>query len=90
MVYYCLPCDAFVGVHKGSDIPFGTLANAELRKLRKQAHEQFDLLWKTGRMSRSSAYNWLAQKMNKPAEKTHIAMFGVDDCKRVIELCEKA
>jgi len=29
MIYWCRPCDAYVGVLKGTDIPFGTLANAE-------------------------------------------------------------
>ena len=36
MIYYCKPCNAWVGVHKGSGAPLGTLANAELRAYRRK------------------------------------------------------
>ena len=31
MIYICKPCDAYVGVHKGTDKALGRLANKELR-----------------------------------------------------------
>lgn len=31
MAYLCRPCNAYVGVHSGTDRPKGSLANAELR-----------------------------------------------------------
>lgn len=46
MIYDCRPCDAYVGVHKGSNIPLGRLANAELRKWKQAAHAAFDPLWR--------------------------------------------
>ncbi|MFB5268120.1 zinc-finger-containing protein [Paenibacillus enshidis] len=37
---------AYVGVHDGTDIPLGRLANRELRELKKQCHALFDPVWK--------------------------------------------
>lgn len=44
-IYYCKDCDAYVGVHKGSEQSLGRLANKELRKAKKLAHHYFDQLW---------------------------------------------
>jgi hypothetical protein len=90
MVYYCAPCDAYVGVHKGTDRPLGRLANAELRKWRNKAHASFDPLWKFGRYrgKRSAAYGWLADMMGLPKSETHIAMFDVENCQRVVTIME--
>ena len=86
LIHICDSCGAFVGCHKGTSNPLGTLANAELRELRKQAHEVFDSLWKTKRMSRGQAYKWLSKELNKPQELTHIGMFEIEDCRKVIGL----
>lgn len=52
MIYLCHPCNAWVGVHKGTNKPLGRLANAELREAKKAAHEAFDKIWKSGSSSR--------------------------------------
>ena len=44
-IYYCKDCDAYVGVHKGSEQSLGRLANKELREAKKKAHYYFDQLW---------------------------------------------
>ena len=80
-------CDVFVGAHKHDDKPKGTLANRQLRQWRKNAHTVFDPLWKSGKMSRSQAYKWLAQELGLPAKQTHIAMFDVDICQQVVKIC---
>lgn len=89
MVYLCRACNAYVGVHKGTDRPLGRLANAELRHWKKAAHAEFDPLWQYGRFQgrRKAAYRWLSEKMGLPESKTHIGMFDVALCKRVIEIC---
>jgi len=91
MIYLCRPCNAYVGVHRGSNKPLGRLANAELRQWKQAAHAAFDPLWKTGRFrgKRNGAYKWLAAQMGLPVEETHIGMFDVEKCKRVIQICEK-
>lgn len=45
----------------------------------------FDRLWKGGKMSRKSAYAWLAIKLGMPKNKCHIGMFDVDLCERVVQ-----
>ncbi|MPQ56379.1 zinc-finger-containing protein [Duganella sp. FT27W] len=45
LIYLCRPCDAYVGVHKGTETPLGRLANAELREWKKRAHAAFDPVW---------------------------------------------
>lgn len=89
MIYLCRACNAYVGVHKGTDRPLGRLANAELRHWKKAAHAEFDPLWQYGRFKgrRKAAYRWLSEKMGLPEDETHIGMFDIDRCKRVIEIC---
>lgn len=89
MVYICKPCDAYVGVHDGSNKALGRLANKELRYWKKQAHHYFDQIWKSNLKNRHQAYAWASEKLNVPADYTHIGMFGVDTCKRLVELCKK-
>lgn len=87
MIYYCKPCNAWVGVHKGSGTPLGTLANAELRAYRRKAHGLFDRIWRRRWMSRGKAYAWLSEQMGLAKEETHIGMFSIEQCKIVIDLC---
>lgn len=89
--YLCRNCRAFVGVHPGTDTPLGTLANEELRKWRKEAHFWFDRIWKkpTRITTRYNAYGYLARKMGLPREETHIGMFEIEQCKKVIEFSKE-
>lgn len=89
MIYLCRPCNAYVGVHKGTDKPKGSLADERLRAWRQAAHAAFDPLWKFGRFygRRRAAYQWLAQKTGLPPSKTHIGMFDVEQCREAIEIC---
>lgn len=85
--YLCSPCDAYVGCHPNTTDPMGCLANAELRKNKLLAHNCFDKLWKSGKMTRSSAYKFLAGEMGIEAKDCHIGMFTVHQCKRVMAIC---
>ena len=87
--YQCVPCDAYVGCHPETDKPLGRLANAELRKAKMNAHAAFDPVWRSGKMNRSSAYKWLAEKMGIAPQNCHIGMFDVDECRAVIEIARK-
>lgn len=83
--FQCAPCDAYVGCHKATGKPLGTLANSYLREARKEAHFYFDAIWSHGTIeSRSLAYKWLSDKMQLPSHKTHIAMFSLEQCRQVI------
>lgn len=80
-------CDAFVGVDKrDGKTPLGTMANKELRELRKVCHnDYFDPLWKSGKVTRKEAYKHLQLLMNLPREEAHIAMFNIEQCKKLIQ-----
>lgn len=90
MLWACLKCQAWVGVHKGSTKPLGILANAELRTLKMRVHQVFDRLWKSGTVSRTKAYKWLAEQMQIPPNKCHIGMFNDVMCKRALEVIAAA
>ena len=85
-MYMCWDCDAYVGTHKGTTKPLGRLANKELGHWTVQAHNAFDIKWRGALMSRKDAYRWLSKSLDIPIEQTHIGMFDVDICKRVVEM----
>lgn len=89
MMYLCRHCEAYVGVHDGTDIPLGRLADSRLRYWKKVAHRAFDPLWKNGRFRghRDAAYRWLSGRMELPPEETHIGMFDIDMCRQAIQIC---
>jgi hypothetical protein len=88
MAYVCIKCDAYVGVHAGTNKALGRLANKELRYWKKEAHKYFDQLgrYKNSPMSRTQSYQWLSGQLNLPKKYTHIGMFGVETCKKVVEV----
>jgi hypothetical protein len=84
MIYLCRKCDAYCGVHKNTKKSLGRLANEKLRKLKKEAHEYFDMIWQSRLMSRKNAYKLMSDKLNLPIEYTHIGMFSEKTCENVI------
>ena len=47
------------------------------------------MLFRSGRMTRTGAYRWLAEELHLRPDRAHIGGFEMDQCQRVIELCEK-
>jgi len=96
-IYLCKPCWAYVGVHKGTNIPLGRLANKELRLMKNVAHIAFDHLWgskmDTQQISkhkaRNESYRWLSEQMGLHKDDTHIGMFDVEQCLEVIRICSE-
>lgn len=84
MIYLCRDCNAYVGVHKGTDRALGRLAQKPLRKLKHDAHEFFDKIWQLEYMNRYEAYAWLSNMLDLPSEYTHIGMFSEVTCQRTI------
>ena len=88
-VYICPKypeCDSYVGTHKGSKKPLGTMANKTLRDLRIKTHNSFDPMWRKGRLTRNQAYSRLANLMNIEKYKCHISMFSEEECEKAISL----
>lgn len=89
----CYQCDAYVGCHRGTTDPLGTLADAATREARGKAHAAFDPLWQRlgkgdGRRRRKT-YQWLATELGIDEDECHIAMFDAATCQRVVELCNQ-
>lgn len=98
-IYRCLPCNASVGCHKGTTRPLGRLANAELKRAKIAAHAVFDPLWKekkerdglSKKKARSTGYKWLAAQLGIQdiAKDCHIGLFDIEQCRRVVEICNQ-
>ena len=88
-LYQCQNCNARVGCHKGTTRALGNVANEVLRLKRMETHRVFDALWKRRHMTRTGAYRWLAAELHLPEGRAHIGGFEMDQCQKVIELCEK-
>jgi hypothetical protein len=93
----CVRCQAWVGCHPGTENPLGGLANAELRRLKMEAHAVFDPLWQRKMVrdqcsksrARKAGYAWLSQQLGIPPEQTHIGYMNEDECRRVIDICNR-
>lgn len=88
MIYLCWPCKAWVGVHKGTDIALGRLADHELREAKKEAHKYFNMIYEQGHLKRGEAYDWLCGTLQIPREETHIGMFDLELCRQAV-ICSK-
>jgi hypothetical protein len=76
------------------------VANEELRHWKKQAHYTFDKIALTGLINkiwrqyipgvsnRVKAYQWLSHQMGIEKEACHIGMFGIEQCKAVVDICK--
>lgn len=96
-VWACDTCGAYVGCHKNGsgDRPLGTLANAEVRELRKQAHALCDELWRRKMKrdgcdqgeARGAGYRWLAAQLGIEPKECHIGHMQAELAQRVIDVC---
>lgn len=75
-------CQCFVGCHKGTEKPLGTLANPLIRYWRKKAHATFDPIWKLKKLKRKHCYSRLARALG--VDIIHIGESDVETCKRII------
>ena len=92
MVYVCSDypaCNSFVMAHPNTLAPMGSLAGPELRRLRYEAHQEFDRLYKTGLMTRNEAYRWLSYIVQAPMSHAHIGHLGEYYCRMVIRESRK-
>ena len=76
-------CDSYVGVHAGTKMPKGTLANGDLRNKRIKTHKVFDQVWK------KEAYRWMTYVMGIPSEMGHIGSFSDYRCDELTKVCKK-
>jgi hypothetical protein len=94
-IWTCTPCGAWVGCHPGTENALGGLANAELRAAKMAAHAAFDPLWRakmeregcSKSHARKAGYRWLSQQLGIPYTQTHIGYMNLEECQRVVEVC---
>lgn len=91
-LWVCAACDARVGCHKSTMTPKGSLAKAELRRLREDCHRLFDPYWRAAaklrgwdkKAARTAAYEWLANQLQIDRVECHIAMFREDRAREAV------
>lgn len=97
--WVCPNCGAYTGCHKKSartkykgqtivsdgTIPLGIPANTGLRKLRMQAHDLFDPVWRGGAISRRKAYSKMATHLGIPIDDCHISHFNETEIRHFID-----
>lgn len=88
-IYYCYDCGNFVGVHAGTNIPFGIPADKITRALRVKCHNLFDERWRTPE-EREAAYRWLMKEMGLSKSQTHFGKFNEAQCLQAIEILKNA
>ena len=85
--YICDRCKNCVGVHKGTNIPLGTIPTAEIKEYRKKIHAIIDPIYlnsKDKRYTRTNLYKWLSKILHKEYHTAELC--SVDDCKKVIKI----
>ncbi|MEI2416153.1 zinc-finger-containing protein [Orrella sp. JC864] len=87
-VYLCDACGAYIGLHPDTDLPLGTMANADLRALRKSTKRLFfDVAEHFFHGQRDRTYAWLAQVMGIDARRCHFGLFDIDACRAAEQAC---
>ena len=81
----CKGCHA---AHKDGR-PTGIPATADVRAARVRAHAALAAITDGSPLQRVLAYAWLQQVLGMSPELCHIGRFGLEDCRRVIEACER-
>jgi ssDNA-binding Zn-finger/Zn-ribbon topoisomerase 1 len=77
-------CGGAASLHRDGTI-MSSPADQKTRDLRHEAHLAFDPIWRTGLMSRDSAYRQLAKLLGLPFKGAHIGFLDAKQCATVIE-----
>lgn len=93
-VYRC-ECGAWIGVHRGTDVPRGYPAGPNTRRLRRAAEEAFGALIQRkinrDRVKKGAAelagFTWLAGQLGLDLAATHFTMMDAATCQKVVRLC---
>jgi hypothetical protein len=74
--YYCDDCTAVVACHPNTYNPMGFMATSAVRRLRQKVHRLLDPIWENNFLSRSDAYDWLANQLSIAPSECHISHFN--------------
>lgn len=80
-------CGAYVGIHKYTDLPLGTMADARTREARTKAKNFFLTLSNIRfNRNRNKSYPWLAEQMGIEQKYCHFGIFTLEQCNQVMEI----
>lgn len=74
-------------VERDDPLGFRAIPGSPLAKARTRAHQAFDPLWQSGRMTRKKAYKWLARQLGMAPSDCHMILFDEEECEEVIRIC---
>ena len=80
-------CKATHSAHPTGE-PCGIPATPDVKAARIRAHSALRNRCERVGLSRREAYKWLSLAMGRPLDKTHIALFDIEDCEIVVSLCQ--
>lgn len=83
--YLCSKCNSTLACSAKGRV-YSYPYSEELHNARNKAHKAFDVIWKTGVMSRGDAYIWLAKKLSMPD--VHMSKLNIATCELVVNLCK--
>ncbi len=63
ILYFCEACKNYVGTHKDSGNPLGSIPTKEIREKRMEIHKLIDPLWRSGKVNRGHCYQMISQKL---------------------------
>jgi len=86
--YKCTKCDSYVGVHTGTKVPLGILANKEEREMKKKCHDLFDELWHDSNQ-RTQVYKKLALALRIDIKRCHFGWFDYETLQRAYKIIKK-
>lgn len=81
-------CKATHGAHPDGR-PLGIPGNAETKAARIRAHDAFDGMAQRLDWNKGGAYAWLRKKMKLSRKECHIGRFNIEQCEKVIKLCQE-
>jgi len=88
--YLCRTCDAYVGLHPGTDLPLGTMADKVTRQARQQKRGFLTLIDTGFGGDADAAYVWLAEQMGIDQKECHWGLFTLEQCNRAAQIVSDA
>jgi ssDNA-binding Zn-finger/Zn-ribbon topoisomerase 1 len=81
-------CKGSVG-SKPDGTPIAVPVSMNEKEARINATENFERLWKSGKMDRANSLAWLCNKMNCSRSEAYIARFNIQQCEALIYFINK-
>lgn len=89
--YMCTKCKAYVGLHRRTDVPLGTLATPKTHELRSHIKYLVNRLFRPASGEPlSKMYADFSNLVNIPSHRCHVDFFDEETCKSVLKTLNEA